>query len=162
MRWKDSEVVVLQALYNKNSYTEIGTLLGKNQRTVSDKAKGLGLRKTRDEINKIISESKTKYFEKIGKSWNRKKKSGFYSVRKRRIRALRKFGGKCILCMMDDFEVLQFDHKNNDGYKYSESILIQVEKYPERFQILCANCNVKKEGYRREFERLERLNASPF
>lgn len=75
-----------------------------------------------------------------------------------------KMGGKCTNCDVNDFDVLQFDHINNDGYKdkivsndgkirrkyrnvYHLNLLFKTNEklFRETYQLLCANCNLKKE-----------------
>ena len=64
---------------------------------------------------------------------------------------------KCAHCGIDDIDVLCIDHINNDGASLRKQWglgsafykrLIQA-KYPEGYQILCWNCNHKKELERR-------------
>lgn len=62
---------------------------------------------------------------------------------------LSKLGGKCTMCGESDTDVLTFDHINNDGHldrkggrKRHTAYLVRDN--PERFQILCFNCNWKK------------------
>jgi predicted HNH restriction endonuclease len=89
-------------------------------------------------------------------------------------------GMKCKLCGIDDIDVLQIDHINNDGYLHRKMVTPQGQRTGRKtrsellsdhkngvdlnktLQILCANCNYKKELYRRELEALERRNISPF
>jgi len=63
------------------------------------------------------------------------------------------YGAKCICCGESQYEFLTLDHKNNDGhierkvYKNSQtSIMARVKKanFPNRYQILCYNCNHAK------------------
>ena len=73
-------------------------------------------------------------------------------------------GGKCKGCSENDMDMLQFDHIKDDGCK--EKIWSNVrqtrtiygiyaifnkgeEEFLEKYQLLCANCNVKKEAVRR-------------
>jgi hypothetical protein len=82
------------------------------------------------------------------------------------------FGRKCVCCGIDDSDVLQFDHINNDGYmeqklRRSRSYLIRQIKYSpnearKKYQLLCANCNRKKHNYFLEFRRLTELKIPPF
>jgi hypothetical protein len=75
-----------------------------------------------------------------------------------------KLGGCCRECKEDDIIVLQFDHIKDDGYK--DKIFGNIRKnrtiyhyygiynadqklFFSMFQILCANCNVRKEMKRR-------------
>ena len=66
------------------------------------------------------------------------------------------YGNKCACCGENNPYFLQIDHVNNDGYKdmynrnqrrYSGLTMysrIIKEGFPDRFQILCANCNFGK------------------
>jgi hypothetical protein len=59
-------------------------------------------------------------------------------------------GGKCVHCGIDNLDVLDFDHINNDGHKDSrKNIIFLVKQDPSRFQVLCKNCNWLKELTRR-------------
>ena len=58
----------------------------------------------------------------------------------------------CMCCGEDDPIYLQIDHVNNDGYlerqtRYRTGNILTVKRYlesPEKFQLLCANCNHAK------------------
>jgi hypothetical protein len=68
--------------------------------------------------------------------------------------------GTCRSCGQGDIDVLNVDHIDNDGKEHRKIVptsnilrwLIQND-YPPGFQILCANCNLKKEVTRRRQER---------
>jgi len=61
------------------------------------------------------------------------------------------FGGACVHCGETDPIVLDFDHINNDGHKESgKNIIFSVKQNPSKFQLLCKNCNWKKEYWRRK------------
>ena len=61
----------------------------------------------------------------------------------------------CVHCGLEDIEVLCMDHINNDGAKRRRELGIigglplyrwlQRNSYPEGYQVLCANCNLKKQ-----------------
>ena len=105
--------------------------------------------------------------EKIlaGQTKNRGKAENRYQLRARRyhrfkIQALKMYGGeepKCAWCGENRYECLQIDHINDDGYKdrriAKSSIgggenffrwLIKQPHQPDKYQVLCANCNVVK------------------
>ncbi|MFA5696336.1 MAG: hypothetical protein WC917_02715 [Bacilli bacterium] len=72
-------------------------------------------------------------------------------LRKLRMEAIQHYGGKCNNCGIDDFYVLQIDHINNDGNKHRKEVKsyrlpkwLKDNGYPKEYQILCANCNWKK------------------
>jgi len=70
--------------------------------------------------------------------------------RKARLELIANFGGKCAHCMIDNSDVLDFDHIQNDGHKDPKrNIVFLVKANPERFQLLCKNCNWLKELNRR-------------
>tara|TARA_R100001530_G_C4296365_1_gene149338 strand:+ start:177 stop:779 length:603 start_codon:yes stop_codon:yes gene_type:complete len=52
-------------------------------------------------------------------------------------------GGKCLCCGMDDPMYFQIDHVYNDGNGRVVSLLMYLAT-PERYQLLCANCNISK------------------
>ncbi len=69
--------------------------------------------------------------------------------RKQRQDLINEFGGQCVRCGFSDWRALQFDHVNNDGSVdrrdkngHNQTRLARlVRANPERFQLLCANCN---------------------
>jgi hypothetical protein len=68
--------------------------------------------------------------------------------RKKRQELLDFLGGKCVRCGFTDYRALQIDHINGGGgihlksIGYSQSKLGQdVRAFPEKYQLLCANCN---------------------
>jgi len=66
---------------------------------------------------------------------------------------------KCAICGMDDIDCLVLDHINNDGADHRKAIRVSSrttngvsmhaalkrEGFPEGLQVLCANCNTKKQ-----------------
>lgn len=64
-------------------------------------------------------------------------------VGEQRLAVLAKFGGKCVKCGFDDPRALQIDHINGGGGQANKymSLPWQLVVSPEKFQILCANCN---------------------
>lgn len=70
--------------------------------------------------------------------------------------------GTCRWCGQGDQDVLTIDHINNDGARHRRELksaniyrwLVQND-YPPGFQVLCFNCNVKKEVMRRRSLRKE-------
>jgi hypothetical protein len=73
-------------------------------------------------------------------------------IKKERAEIFRLEDDKCKCCGETDPIYFQIDHVNNDGGEDRKknngiSIRISLEKYlktPERFQLLCANCNIAK------------------
>lgn len=61
------------------------------------------------------------------------------------------FGWRCASCGENDPIVLDFDHIANDGHTDSgKNIIFEVKQKPTRFQLLCKNCNWRKEFWRRK------------
>lgn len=65
------------------------------------------------------------------------------------------YGGTvCSVCGFDDIDCLQIDHIKNDGAEHRRQNGITAgsntynwlrrNNYPTGFQVLCANCNLKK------------------
>lgn len=76
--------------------------------------------------------------------------------RQQRDALLRLYGGKCTCCGEDNFYFLNIDHVNNDGAQHRRQMgshgasirAILREGYkPDRYQVLCCNCNSAKEHY---------------
>jgi hypothetical protein len=64
----------------------------------------------------------------------------------------------CSICGFSDIRALQLDHLNNDGAKERKIIgkgsnisrHIIKNNFPDKYQVLCANCNAIKEMERRK------------
>ena len=61
----------------------------------------------------------------------------------------------CRQCGIDDMDVLCIDHINGGGNEHRRRLRLgtkpflywlRATNYPEGYQVLCANCNVKKEA----------------
>lgn len=65
---------------------------------------------------------------------------------KRRI-VMKEYGNKCNCCGRDEYELLDIDHVNNDGYIERRTVTLIAnhiinQGFPkDRYQILCKNCN---------------------
>jgi len=161
--WTNEEEKYLRDNYKQISNREISEKFGRSRVSVKGKCDRLGLRRTQKEKSDIISNGMKGFFKQTGKKWSRTKKEDIYDRRDRRVKSIINLGGKCVICEINDSDVLQFDHINNDGHLYqNKHIINQVEDNPEKFQLLCANCNTKKEAHRRELDRLGRLKIPPF
>ncbi len=64
--------------------------------------------------------------------------------------------GSCRHCGQCDIDVLTFDHIENNGKEHRKEVPTSMflywlikNDYPPGFQVLCANCNLKKEVTRR-------------
>lgn len=95
------------------------------------------------------------------RSYAKNKKKYTLEERERSLRykkaAFALLGNKCAHCGITDFRVLQFDHINGGGVKelrnssHSTDLRYRrVLENPERFQLLCANCNMIKRYENRE------------
>ena len=70
---------------------------------------------------------------------------------------------KCVICGIEDIDILTIDHINGDGAEHRRSIggnriancgisfyhWLRKNKFPTGFQTLCFNCNYKKEIVKR-------------
>jgi len=71
--------------------------------------------------------------------------------RKRKVNVMNHYGDKCNCCGITDIEFLTIDHINNDRYKYkihsgiATYLWLIRNNFPPGFQVLCFNCNFKKE-----------------
>lgn len=66
----------------------------------------------------------------------------------RREKVLFDFGGKCVRCGIQDFRVLDFNHKIpryktgvKDKWKFSSRTEREIRNNPQNFELLCKNCN---------------------
>lgn len=67
----------------------------------------------------------------------------------------------CAHCGITDIDLLTIDHINNDGKQHREVVgegshlynWLRRNDYPDGFQVLCFNCNRKKETLRRRNEK---------
>jgi len=67
---------------------------------------------------------------------------------------------KCAYCGEEDIEVLCIDHIEDNGAEMRRTLKthpnipywLRKNNYPEGFQVLCANCNLRKERRRRKIE----------
>jgi len=80
---------------------------------------------------------------------------------KYRMKIIEMLGGHCVRCGEDDWRCLQTDHIDGGGNKDFHNggnarycrIIREIKENPNKFQLLCANCNWRKryenkEGYR--------------
>jgi len=102
-------------------------------------------KKYRSYVNSYNSMHRTKI-----RSWSRD-----YNKRVRK-KILSFFGDKCKKCGFSDPRALQLDHVNGGGSAYSKifgngntSRYRDIKLHPEKYQLLCANCNwIKREENR--------------
>lgn len=99
-------------------------------------------------------------------------KFSLYGARQRdalKLEMIAEYGGRCCHCREDDPVVLSLDHINDDAYVetelYGEAArgghkqyqrLKQLGWPKDRFQLLCFNCNAKKEHQRRRTAAMNR------
>ena len=81
-----------------------------------------------------------------------------------RYKLIQKLGGACVFCGEQDFHVLDVDHIKSDGYIVkregkSKSIVSRIKSETgienvdrNRYQLLCKNCNWRKEKLKRSKE----------
>lgn len=90
---------------------------------------------------------------------NRMVLDDYRSIKRRQARLdlLKLLGGSCEHCGIDDEVVLNVDHVNDDAFgnhsHTGETILRRIKKGIDdagRYQILCCNCNWRKEYLRRQ------------
>ena len=68
---------------------------------------------------------------------------------------------KCLHCGIDDIDVLCIDHVNSDGKEHRKTVpggfylyrWLKKNNFPEGYQTLCANCNLKKSIQKREYNK---------
>lgn len=95
----------------------------------------------------ISGHNNTKYSDpkEYRRQWNHRNRDKIEAQRhKARARVLELLGGVCVKCGYSDERALQVDHVNGDGHVDPASSwrrLKQIQETPERYQLLCANCN---------------------
>ena len=101
--------------------------------------------------------SMDRYFKNPKKSQSITNKSRV----KVRLDMIKEYGGKCCHCGISDVDVLDIDHIHNNGaeqrrdglYGYNLYRLLKKNNWPkDNFQLLCKNCNWKKELNRRRLQ----------
>ena len=109
--------------------------------------------------NKLRPECK-----KCSKKCDKKRSKAYYIKNKCKIRKRHKenydniktrifnhYGHECKVCKENNFDLLCIDHINNDRYKYkihsgiATYLWLIRNNFPPGFQVLCFNCNFKKE-----------------
>jgi hypothetical protein len=99
----------------------------------------------------------------LSRKWYHKQPKRSHEVTSKHRRKLRtetiiEYGGKCAKCGIDDHDVLDVDHIFNDGaidrkkHLFAYNLYRELKRlgYPkDRHQLLCKNCNWKKELERR-------------
>jgi len=103
------------------------------------------------------SRTRKSYADRLRKGRARSRKR-IAEIRQETIHA---YGGRCVKCGESDSIVLVIDHINDDGHSDRKinghhggwSMYVKLKKagWPkDRYQLLCHNCNSKKEYWRRQ------------
>jgi hypothetical protein len=85
-----------------------------------------------------------KYRELRGEQYNASRRE---RALRKKLQAVRHYGGQCSCCGERDCRFLSVDHKHNDGHAHRKLKRINIHNfvikngYPDSFQILCFNCN---------------------
>ena len=108
--------------------------------------------------NKEVMLKRKKFWRKNNpekaKAWLRENRKA------KRMELLGYLGGRCKNCGFADWRALQIDHINGGGHaemkkvgisNYQHHLLESVKKFPDMYQLLCANCNWIKRYKKREF-----------
>ncbi len=102
---------------------------------------------------------------------NPKKRNAIIKKYRHKLRfdIINNYGGMCVECGIADLEVLDIDHIHNNGaehrrngfHGYNLYMLLKREGCPkEDYQVLCRNCNWKKELKRRRESSLPNLQSN--
>lgn len=86
-----------------------------------------------------------------------------YTRHKKRQNAIASLGGKCIICHVDDPDLLLFHHKDPSNKKFNLSTqwhsINQEQLYDEinKCELLCHNCHIKlhREEYKQTTQKIE-------
>lgn len=107
---------------------------------------------------------------------NNRDKMAHYAAKSRdrlKLEMVAAYGGECIACGIDDPVVLCLDHINDDAFVEKEQfglnhrggyvhyMRLRAEGWPkDRFQLMCYNCNARKEHERRRADLTKRWGDS--
>lgn len=123
--------------------------------------KQLDAKERRKAIRERIAMEQSEYLKQFAEI-NRSKRNEKHRKHriKQRLSAIDRLGGKCIVCEIDDPDVLEFDHiepllrKSNNQPKCKGDTYKQIlrdESSSSKFQLLCANCHTKKTRMNNEY-----------
>jgi hypothetical protein len=127
----------------------------KRERHKNPRCRACGLKFYYANKQKQTKEEKQKYMKDYYQK-NKKELNKYCSnwIANKRLLLINYFGGKCVHCGESDPIVLDFDHINNDGYidkkNHKSNMVHLIERNPEKFQLLCKNCNWRKEYWKRK------------
>ena len=102
------------------------------------------------EARAAISASMSKCWQEGRRQWQKDTPNRYQKLdaqQRLRRRMLDALGGKCLRCGFDDWRALQIDHVNGDGRSDRDRVgnrnryFKAVVSSPDRYQLLCANCN---------------------
>lgn len=88
--------------------------------------------------------------------------------RNKRHDMIKSYGGICVACHADNYDVLELDHVNNDGNQEQSGNTRLIAEYlkhgvlKSKYQLLCKNCNWLKHLYYTELCILEKEGIPPF
>jgi hypothetical protein len=93
-------------------------------------------------------------------AWNKINANSQLTRWRNKLKVIHAYGGKCKHCDEVDPIVLTVDHVFNNGHKHTDSKGRRVtgnslyssiikDNYPDTYQILCFNCNWRKEFHHR-------------
>lgn len=108
-------------------------------------ARAIKIEKTEDELTleKLVKKSKDRRYRQ-----------------NLRDKAISMMGGQCSVCLIDDHDVLEFDHikpllRRSSGITTkgeTAAVVIRDEDRQLNFQLLCSNCHTKKTRLNNEYE----------
>ena len=119
----------------------------------------------KDRKKKTVKEWNKKNPEKrriISKRWATNTRPDYFKIYNRkkarefRLLIVKNYGGKCTCCGETAIEFLALDHVNGDGNKERKALRtggssfyyhVIRQGYPERYRLLCHNCNMARGLY---------------
>jgi hypothetical protein len=148
-------LLAYQAAYRLEHADSVAVSQASYRRKNSNKIKGLcssWYRRNKGKVLMATRDWQERNKEKVSEyGWKRREERKVAVVN-----VLTNGEGTCRHCGQGDLDVLTIDHVNNDGAAHrregSARQLVEFlirNDYPPGFQVLCANCNLKKEVVRR-------------
>jgi len=106
-------------------------------------------RKIQNESRQYVNEHKDENIKRCSKYYNSNKQKVLFQIHNKqvcdRVKLIEMLGGKCVSCDETEKILLVFDHIKPIFSRIRKiNNLREVKKYPERFQLLCANCHRRK------------------
>lgn len=150
----NESITLFNVVKNKEKWldTDEGKQYINKQRMANER---LSIQKQIAKIGKIIKQKVNLSDEQLQK----KNKDKRYR-QELRLKAIELMGGQCSVCLIDDHDVLEFDHitpllRRSSGIKTKGDTATVVIKDKDRqlnFQLLCSNCHTKKTRLNNEYE----------